>query len=141
LKDWSGLAVPGGNGAANMGAAMNFKLLEAEKGVHVHNRTFMKQLIFDSLQFLQTGTVSFSNRYIAANAKTDPNGLISFTAYSTALAAAPDNILNPPTAAASTGGVPGMPISITQLKAYITRKNTGSSGAIGSTTAPLYTRP
>jgi hypothetical protein len=141
LKNWSGLTVPGGNGAANMGAAMNYKLLEAEKGVHVHNRTFMKQLVFDSLQYLQTGKVSFSNRYIATNAKTNPNGLINFSAYSSALALSPDNILNPATVAASAGGVPGKPISITQLKAYITRRNTGNSGAIGSSTTPLYTRP
>lgn len=141
VKNWSALLVPGGVGAANMGAAMNFELLTAEKGVHVHNRTFMKQLIFDSLQYLQNGKVSFSNRYIATNAQSNPNGLISFTGYSTALAAAPDKILNPPTSAASANGVPGQPISITQLKAYITRRNTGSSGAIGSAANPLYTRP
>lgn len=141
VKNWSALSVPGGTGAVNMGAAMNFELLTAEKGVHVHNRTFMKQLIFDSLQYLQSGKVSFSNRYIITNSQTNPNGLISFSGYSTALAAAPDNILNPPTVAASAGGVPGQPISITQLKAYITRRNTGSSGSIGSSAVPLYTRP
>jgi hypothetical protein len=107
-----------------MGAAMNFKLLNAEKGAHVHNRTFMKQLIFDSIQYLQTGNVSFSNRYISSGSTADPNGLLNFSNYSTSL-------ISTGKAGETTATVRG----------YITRKNTGSSGAIGSTATPLYTRP
>lgn len=130
LKNWiapnttTGMVVTGGNGAANMGAALNFKLLKAEKGAHVHNRTFMKQLIFDSVQYLQTGNVSFSNRYITSGSTAEPNGLISFSNYSTSL-------ISTGKAGATTATVRG----------YITRKNTGTSGAIGSTATPLYTRP
>jgi hypothetical protein len=123
LKNWIatdtavGMVVPGGNGAANMGAALNYKLLAAERGAHVHNRTFMKQLIFDSVQYLQKGTVSFSHRNIAAGGSTDPNGLINFGAYSTAV-----------------GGLKAQ-----TARNYIVRKNT--SGITGGTAAvPVYTR-
>ncbi|OGU16926.1 MAG: hypothetical protein A2076_17140 [Geobacteraceae bacterium GWC2_53_11] len=124
LKNWiaadttTGMVVTNGNGPANMGAALNFKLLKAEKGAHVHNRTFMKQLIFDSIQYLQTGNVSFSNRNIAAGATADPDGLINFKNYSTSL-------ISTGKAGATTQTVRG----------YITRKNTSAP------TAGLYTRP
>lgn len=134
MKNWAGLTVTNGTGAANMGAAMNLKMLIAEPGSHVHNRTFMKQLIFDSVQYLQTGAVSFSNRNIAGGAA-DPNGLISFSAYSTAVTPAGGGL---PTDIAT--GVSGDTVSVSQLKGYITRKNT--SGATGGTAiAPVYTRP
>jgi len=135
LKNWAGMAVTNGTGAANMGAAMNLKMLIAEKGVHVHNRTFMKQLIFDSIQYLQTGTQTFSNRNIAANAVSDPNSLLNFSNYSAAVTPAGGGL---PTDIAS--GVSGSTVSISSLKGYITRRNT--SGATGGTTAnPMYTRP
>lgn len=115
-----------GTGPARMGAAMNYKLLAAEKGAHVHNRTFMKQLIFDSIQHLQTGNVSFSNRYIVSDSTADPNGLINFSNYSTSLI--------------STGKAGEITATV---RGYITRKNTGTGtpAAIGSAATPLYTRP
>jgi hypothetical protein len=125
LKNWmaastvDGMILPAGigTGAANMGAALNFKLLAAEKGAHVHNRTFMKQLIFDSVQYLQTGTVTFSNRNIASGS-TDPNGLINFSNYSTSLI---------PTGKAG--------LTTQTVRGYIVRKNTAAP------TAGFYTRP
>lgn len=57
-----------------MGACFNFNLLNREKGAHVHNRTYARRLMYDSIQFLQYGTVSTS----------DVSRKISFTAYSTA---------------------------------------------------------
>ncbi|MDD2898525.1 MAG: hypothetical protein PHI31_07405 [Desulfuromonadaceae bacterium] len=123
LKNWvatstaNGMVVPGANGPANMGAAMNFKVLKAEKGAHVHNRTFMKQLIFDSIQYLQTGVNTFSNRNIASGS-TDPNGLINFSNYSTSLISS---------------GKAGATTAI--VRGYIVRKNTAAP------TAGYYTRP
>ena len=86
-----------------MGAAMNYKLLKAEKGAHVHNRAFTRALIFDSVQYLQNGTVFRP----AANA--DVNQILNFTSYSTARTAAPD----------------GNPTSINQLKGYLTKSSGG----------------
>jgi hypothetical protein len=121
-----------GTGPGRMGAAMNYKLLSAEKGAHVHNRTFMKQLIFDSIQYLQTGKVTFSNRYIATGAQTNPNGLINFSAYSSSVT---------PTGGGLPNDITGNRKSITDLKNYIARKNTGPTPTIGSQASPLYTRP
>ncbi|MDD2365778.1 MAG: hypothetical protein PHN84_06390 [Desulfuromonadaceae bacterium] len=125
LKNWiatataDGMVVTGANvtGAANMGAAMNYKLLNAEKGAHVHNRTFMKQLIFDSIQYLQKGEVKFSNRRVADNATADPNGLINFSNYSTSL------------------GANNAGATVATVRGYIVRKNTSAP------VAGMYTRP
>ena len=106
LKNWTfggGVGPAVGTGAQNMGAAMNYKLLKAEKGAHVHNRAFTRALIFDSVQYLQNGTVFRP----AANA--DVNQILNFTSYSTARTAAPD----------------GNPTSINQLKGYLTKSSGG----------------
>jgi len=68
-----------GTGNKRMGVALNYKLLAAEKGAHVHNRTYSRQLIFDSIQYLQTG----SNSIPAGDA--EPNNVISFSNYSAAI--------------------------------------------------------
>jgi hypothetical protein len=131
-----------GSGPGVMGAAMNFRLLKSENGAHVHNRTYMKQLIFDSIQYIQTGSVSFSNRNIAVGSQVDANKLISFQNYSTYLQAQPDKIINTAESAAqrTNAGVPGsgvngQPVSISQLKRYLTRYNT--SGPANA----MFTRP
>lgn len=150
LKNWTAVTVPGGTGAANMGTAMNYKLLAAEKGAHVHNRTFMKQLIFDSIQYLQNGSNSFSNRNLSNSGKATVNSLISFTNYSSDLAAninganrtivnTVESAVGPSTSSfgdASIGvGVVGQPVSVSQLKRYITRYNSGFAAGT------QYTRP
>lgn len=118
-----------GTGPLIMGAAMNFKLLMAEKGAHVHNRTYMKQLIFDSVQYLQKGTVTFSSRYIASGSAT-LNNVINFSSYSAAVTPVGGGLPN---------DLAGNSRSISDLKSYIVRKNT--SGATGGTsTVPVYTR-
>lgn len=118
-----------GTGAKNMGAAMNFKLLKAEKGAHVHNRTFMKQMIFDSVQYLQNGAVTYSNRNVLSG-KTDINAVINFSNYSAAVTPVGGGLPNDLT---------GNTRSITDLKGYIIRKTT--SGATGGTSSvPVYTR-
>lgn len=94
-------------GLQTMGAAMNLKLLVAERGSFAHNRAFGRALIADSLTFLQKGNVG--NRSVAA---ADPNQIINFSAYSTA------RPLSYP-------GQVGPNISITQLKSYLTRSSGG----------------
>jgi hypothetical protein len=118
-----------GTGPGIMGAAMNFKLLKAEKGAHVHNRTYMKQLIFDSVQYLQKGTVSYSNRNIPSGS-TNVNALINFSSYSAAVTPVGGGLPN---------DLAGNTVPISGLKTYIVRRNT--SGATGGTsTVPVYTR-
>ena len=93
IKNWTYAALVGpsnGSGVNNMGVAFNYKVLNAEKGAHVHNRRYSRQLIYDSVEYLQFGTVT--------------NAPISFTAYSTALTATPD----------------ANPVSISQLKSWLT---------------------
>jgi len=73
----------GVSGANNMGAAFNYKLLQAEKGAHVHNRTYAKRLITHSIFYLQTG----KDLNVPANrpsANADPNKVINFSNYSAA---------------------------------------------------------
>ncbi len=111
IKNWTAVSPTGGNGKDTMGAAFNYYLLSHDPGLHVHNRAYARLLIFDSIQYLQKGAVTYSNRagsttaastttttyYVGGVAKSfniirqggvaDPNGQISFTAYSTARAA------------------------------------------------------
>ena len=89
------------------GAAMNLKLLLAEKGSHVHNRSFGRALIADSITYLQKGDVG--NRSIVYP---DQNQIIKFSDYSSAR----------PT---SYVGQVGPDISISTLKSYLTRTATG----------------
>jgi uncharacterized protein YoxC len=120
ITNWT-TQVAGGTGEKTMGAAMNIKLFVAEKGIHVHNRTYLKQMLFDTIMYLQKGDVTYSNRYVAGTGVADVNSLISFSAYSTAK----------PTWTSSNGVL----VSITQLKGWLARKNT--SGVNNG----LWTRP
>ena len=115
LKNWTYAAtIPvgpeNGSGANNMGAAFNFKILNAEKGSHVHNRAYTRWLIFDSVQYLQQGAVTYSNRSIPSTGQANINNVISFTSYSTAITP-------------GGGGAPtdGNPVSISDLKGYLVR--------------------
>ncbi|UFS71403.1 cytochrome c3 family protein [Geomonas sp. RF6] len=102
---------PVGNNVVNsqktMGAAMNLKLLKAEKGSFVHNRKFGRALIADSLIYLQNGTEG--DRSVISPTQ---NGVINFTAYSTARPV-------------SYPGQVGANVSITVLKSYLTSAVTG----------------
>jgi len=110
VTNWTAITPAGGAPAATMGAAMNLKLLAAEKGAHVHNRAYMRHLVFDSVQFLQTGKNTYSNsKFYATTGSTSLNDVLSFTNYSTYLTANPDNIKNEN----------GTMVSISQLKGYI----------------------
>ncbi len=95
-KDWTKL-VPNGTGPETMGAAMNLRLLAAEKGSFVHNRNFGRALIADSIVYLQKGSVG--DRSVKT---TNPNDIVSFTAYSTAYPSHPS-------------------VSISDLKAKLTK--------------------
>lgn len=46
-----------GTGPANMGAAFNFNMLLHEPGAYVHNGLYARRLIFDSLDWLDNGTI------------------------------------------------------------------------------------
>jgi len=110
IKNWTYAAtVPvgpaTGNGANNMGAAFNYNLLLKEKGAHVHNRSYARRLIFDSIQYLQKGAVTYSISTGSIGGVTDPNSQVSFTAYSTAQ--------------------PTGTISITGLKGWLLRSSGG----------------
>ncbi|MCM0083747.1 hypothetical protein L4X63_19340 [Geomonas sp. Red32] len=98
-------------GKQTMGAAQNLKLLKAEKGSHVHNRAFMRALITDSLVYLQKGQAGIdADRTVTS---TDPNNLINFTNYSTAISA--------PNSDRIAAGQSGSSVSITALKGYLIR--------------------
>ena len=43
-----------------MGAAFNFNLLEHDPGGYVHNRMYVKRLIYDSLDWLDDGVMNYS---------------------------------------------------------------------------------
>jgi len=106
LTNWT-LTVPGGTGKETMGAAMNYKLLKAEKGSFVHNRAFGRALIADSIVYLQKGTVGDRTVVYPSH-----NGVINFSNYSTAF----------PT---SYPGQVGPDVSISTIKSYLTRSATG----------------
>lgn len=86
IKNWTVVGPTSGDavsGANNMGAAFNYKLLEAEKGAHVHNRSYARRLISHSIFYLQTGKdLNIVSNRPAAN--TDPNMIINFSNYSSA---------------------------------------------------------
>ncbi|UFS71056.1 hypothetical protein LPW11_02435 [Geomonas sp. RF6] len=85
------------------GAAMNLKLLIAEKGSHVHNRAFGRALVADSITYLQKGSVGDRTEF-----SLDPNNIIKFSDYS---AARPANY----------PGQVGPNVSISTLKGYLTK--------------------
>lgn len=90
-----------------MGSCMNLALLVREKGSFVHNRSFGRALIADSITYLQKGAVG--DRTVTS---TDPNTIIKFSDYSTAR----------PT---SYPGQVGPNISISTVKSYLTRLSGG----------------
>jgi hypothetical protein len=47
-------------GKNNMGAAFNFNLLEHDPGSYVHNRYYVKRLIYDSLDWLDDNLMNYS---------------------------------------------------------------------------------
>lgn len=49
-----------GTGKNNMGAAFNFNLLEHDPGAYVHNRMYVKRLIYDSIDWLDDGIMNYS---------------------------------------------------------------------------------
>ena len=49
-----------GTGKNNMGAAFNFNLLEHDPGAYVHNRMYIKRLIYDSIDWLDDGVMNYS---------------------------------------------------------------------------------
>jgi hypothetical protein len=65
---WSGTACTSavnaagtsGTGQNNMGAAFNFNLLEHDPGSYVHNRMYIKRLIYDSIDWVDDGIMNYS---------------------------------------------------------------------------------
>ena len=49
-----------GTGQNNMGAAFNFNLLEHDPGAFVHNRLYVKRLIYDSIDWVDDGMLNYS---------------------------------------------------------------------------------
>jgi len=49
-----------GTGPNNMGAAFNYNLLEHDPGAYVHNRMYVKRLIYDSIDWLDDGEMNYS---------------------------------------------------------------------------------
>jgi hypothetical protein len=49
-----------GTGQNNMGAAFNFNLLEHDPGAYVHNRMYVKRLIYDSIDWVDDGVMNYS---------------------------------------------------------------------------------
>ena len=84
---------------------MNLELLTSEKGSFMHNRSFGRALMADSIVYLQKGAVGSDRTVLYPS----PNNIVSFTAYSTAKPA-PD----------SNG------VSITALKGLLTKSSGGS---------------
>lgn len=117
IKNWTDVGPQSGDGvsgANNMGAAFNYELLKAEKGAHVHNRTYAKRLISHSIFYLQTGKDinKVSNRPVA---DADANKIINFSNYS---AAYPNKLSD------GTDVVPGVN-DIYSLKRWLLRFSSG----------------
>jgi hypothetical protein len=49
-----------GTGKNNMGAAFNFNLLDHDPGAYVHNRMYVKRLIYDSIDWLDDDAMNYS---------------------------------------------------------------------------------
>jgi hypothetical protein len=43
-----------------MGASFNFNLLEHDPGAYVHNRMYVKRLIYDSIDWVDDGIMNYS---------------------------------------------------------------------------------
>jgi hypothetical protein len=63
VTDWTGAdndATGAASGKNNMGAAFNFNLFEHDPGAYVHNRTYVKRLIYDSIDWIDDGQMNYS---------------------------------------------------------------------------------
>jgi hypothetical protein len=80
-----------GTGQNNMGAAFNFNLLEHDPGAYVHNRMYVKRLIYDSIDWVDDGVMNYSVGATLAALTTEPykaeaikyllpNGVLGFEA-------------------------------------------------------------
>jgi hypothetical protein len=49
-----------GTGQNNMGAAFNLNLLDHDPGAYVHNRMYVKRLIYDSIDWVDDGVMNYS---------------------------------------------------------------------------------
>ncbi len=49
-----------GTGKHNMGAAFNFNMLHHDKGAYVHNRQYVKRLIYDAIDWLDNNALDYS---------------------------------------------------------------------------------
>jgi hypothetical protein len=49
-----------GTGKNNMGAAFNYNLIEHDPGAFVHNRMYVKRLIYDSIDWLDDNSLNYS---------------------------------------------------------------------------------
>ncbi len=58
--------------ADTMGAAFNLKLLQSEKGAYVHNALHVQQLFYDTVDFLDDGTLNSSVATTIQNLALDP---------------------------------------------------------------------
>jgi hypothetical protein len=54
------IAGTAGTGNNNMGAAFNLNLLDHDPGAYVHNRMYVKRLIYDSIDWLDDGVMNYS---------------------------------------------------------------------------------
>jgi hypothetical protein len=129
IKNWVTLSPAGGSGVNTMGAAFNYYLLSHDLGLHVHNRGYARYLIFDSIQYLQNGAVSYSNQGTTisyyknrvpqsiviprSGGTSNVNSQISFTAYSTAISGSSPTWTRPAGLA-----------SITAMKVHLVRQRT-----------------
>ena len=56
--DWTSVKDPSGKN--NMGAAFNYNLLYHEPGAYAHNLHYTRKLLYDSIDFLDDGTLNYS---------------------------------------------------------------------------------
>lgn len=101
-----------------MGTAMNLHLLVNEKGSFMHNRSFGRALISDSLTWLQKGADGINAD--RAQKFSNPNLGFKFSDYSTAVTTtyAANGVFSPEFSAAK-------PVSISTLKSYLFRVSGG----------------
>jgi hypothetical protein len=70
-------------GAFNMGAAFNYTMLVADPGAYVHNRRYIKKLIYDSIDWLDDGLMNQSVYYTFTDGMPKTSATGTFTsAYS-----------------------------------------------------------
>jgi hypothetical protein len=64
VRDWDPTNAGGANGGIigknNMGAAFNFNLLEHDPGAYIHNRTYVKRLLYDAIDWIDDNALNYS---------------------------------------------------------------------------------